>query len=96
MKVRFEPSGVEAQVGPGTRLVDVTDEHPEAAVAYSCRAATCGTCRVQVVEGLEALEAADEEEQDVLRLFGDGPTIRLCCQLRVAHPVDRIVLRVLG
>ena len=62
--VRFEPEGVEVGIVPGTRLVDVTDEHPEADVPYSCRSASCGTCRVKVVQGAEALNTPDEVELD--------------------------------
>jgi ferredoxin len=93
--LRFEPSGFETEVSVGTRVVDVTDEHPRAAVPYACRAANCGTCRVRVLEGLDGLEPADEDELDTLEIFDDGPDVRLCCQLRVGGQVPRITLRVI-
>jgi 2Fe-2S ferredoxin len=93
-RVKFEPSGFETDVKPGIRFVDVTDEYPEADVPYSCRSASCGTCRVEVKEGLAAMRLAEADEQEVLDLFGDGPTIRLCCQLRLEKDTDEIVLRV--
>jgi 2Fe-2S ferredoxin len=93
-RVRFEPAGVEVDVTPGASMVDVTDDHPEADVPFSCRSASCGTCRVQVEEGLEALNAPGDEEQEVLDLFGDPPQVRLCCQLEVVGEAPRIVLRV--
>ena len=93
-KVRFEPAGFETDVEPGTRLVDVTDDHPEAEVSFSCRSASCGTCRVAVVEGAEAMAPAEEDEQEVLEIFGDPPEVRLCCQLRLEKDTDRVVLRV--
>jgi 2Fe-2S ferredoxin len=93
--LRFEPEGVEIErVAPGTRLVDVTDAHPETEVPFSCRSASCGTCRVEVVEGVEALSAPDAEELDVLEIFGDEPGVRLCCQIVLERDVPRLVLRV--
>jgi len=92
--VRFEPAGVEvAGVTPGTRLVDVTDDHPATEVPYSCRSASCGTCRVRVIAGAEALSPPDEDEQDVLEIFGNEPGVRLCCQVRLERDTERVVLR---
>jgi ferredoxin len=93
--IRFEPAGVEVSVDPGEDLVDVTDDHPQAAVPYSCRSANCGSCRVEVAEGLEAMGPAGEEEQEVLDLFGDPAEVRLCCQLRLKRDTRRVILRVL-
>ncbi len=94
-KVRFEPAGVEVEnIQPGTRLVDVTDEHPEAEVPYSCRSASCGTCRVRVKEGAEGLSSADDDEIDVLDIFGNEPDVRLCCQIELKSDVPRLVLEV--
>ncbi len=94
--VRFEPSGYEVQVPVGTRLVDVTDEHPKAAVPYSCRSANCGTCRVEVREGISGLSEADDEELGVLDVFGDeASSVRLCCQIKLVNDVPRLVLRVM-
>ena len=94
--VRFEPAGIEVRdVRPGTRLVDVTDDHPDAGVPYSCRSASCGTCRCEVLEGGEALAPPELDELEVLEIFGDDPSrVRLCCQAKVAEDTDRIVLRV--
>lgn len=92
--VRFEPAGVEVSVEPGTRLVDVTDEHPETEVPFSCRSANCGTCRVEVVEGEAAMAPPEEDEQEVLDIFGNEPRVRLCCQMKLERETDRVVLRV--
>ena len=94
--VRFEPSRYEVEVAPGARIVDVTDDHPRAEVPYSCRAANCGTCRVEVKEGLSGFAEADDEELGVLDIFGDNPNkVRLCCQLKLVREVPRVVLRVI-
>ncbi len=92
--VRFEPSGYETSVKSGTPLVDVTDEHPDADVPYSCRSASCGTCRVEVVSGVEGVAPPEEDELEVLEVFGNEKNVRLCCQLRLDHDVERLVLRV--
>lgn len=81
--VRFEPAGVELDVAPGTALVDVCDDHPEVEVPFSCRSASCGTCRCRVVTGMEALSKPEDDELDVLEVFGDGSDVRLCCQIRL-------------
>jgi 2Fe-2S ferredoxin len=96
IRVRFEPSGFEVDAQPGETIMDITDAHPAAAVPYSCRAATCGTCRVHVLEGGEALAAADEFELEVLEIFGDTPDkVRLCCQAKlVGGTVGQVTLRV--
>lgn len=93
-KVRFEPSGYETDITPGTRFIDVTDEHPEAEVPYSCRSASCGTCRVEVKEGHAHLLSPEDDELEVLEVFGDDPKkVRLCCQIRLKDE-GRVVLRV--
>ena len=94
--LRFEPSGFEVVAHPGEAIMDITDANPRAEVPYSCRAATCGTCRVEVLEGREALSPADEIEIEVLEIFGDSPDrVRLCCQARLTGEGDRrVTLRV--
>lgn len=84
-RVRFEPAAYEVDVSPGTALVDVCDDHPEAEVPFSCRSASCGTCRCRVKEGMEALNQPEDDELDVLEVFGDGPDVRLCCQLTLVE-----------
>ena len=92
--VRFEPTGYETEVTPGSAFIDVTDEHPKSGVPYSCRSASCGTCRVEVVEGADAMAAPEDDELEVLEIFGDEPGVRLCCQLRMAKDTEKVVLRV--
>jgi ferredoxin len=92
-RVRFLPSGYEVEVAPGTALVDVCDDHPEAEVPFSCRSASCGTCRSQVIEGMTALSKAEDDELDVLEVFGDGPDVRLCCQIKLVKN-EPVTLRV--
>lgn len=92
-KVRFLPADFEVDVEVGTELVDTCDEYPETEVPFSCRSASCGTCRVRVHEGMEHLSKAEDDELDVLDVFGDGKDVRLCCQISVKGE-GRIVLEV--
>ncbi len=85
--VRFEPAepgaaAVEAQAPAGARVLDLCDDHG-APVPFSCRGASCGTCRIDVLEGADLLEPPRDEELDVLDIFGDDPSRRrLACQAR--------------
>jgi ferredoxin len=96
IRVRFEPSGLEVDAEPGEAIMDITDANPAADVPYSCRAATCGTCRVRVIEGGDALSVADIDEIEVLDIFGDTPDeVRLCCQTKLVDgAATQVTLRV--
>ena len=93
-RVRFEPAGVECEVYSPARLIDVTDEHPDADVPFSCRAANCGTCRVRVLEGAQAMAPPNGDEAEILAIFGDEAGVRLCCQLELIGDADKVVLEV--
>ena len=82
-------------VAEGGRLVDICDG-AEAPVPFSCRSATCGTCRVEVYQGDELLEPAEGPEAELLGLLGDPPTFRLACQARVRPGPGVIRLRIAG
>jgi 2Fe-2S ferredoxin len=76
------PLVVEAEAG--ARLIDVCDEH-EAPVPFSCRGASCATCRIDVLEGGGELAPPEDEELALLELMGDDPArCRLACQVRIA------------
>jgi ferredoxin len=60
-------------------LVDICDE-VRAPVAFACRAATCGTCRVEVFEGAGLLEPPEEDEIALLDEEGAPEDQRLACQ----------------
>ena len=40
-KVRFDPAQFEVSVSAPASLIDVTDEHPDTDVPFSCRSASC-------------------------------------------------------
>jgi ferredoxin len=96
--VVFEPAErgvatVQVEAPAGARLVDLCDEE-SAPVPFSCRSASCGTCRVDVLEGADLLEPPRDEELDVLDIFGDDPARRrLACQARIRVATGRIHVR---
>lgn len=83
------------QAASGDALIDVCDE-ARAPVSFSCRSASCGTCRVEVLEGAALLTAPEREEREVLALFDARPSERLACQARLAEGEGRVVLRWAG
>lgn len=84
---------VEVDAPEGGRLVDLCDEGG-AAVPFSCRSASCGTCRIDLLEGAELLEPPDDDELELLELFGDDPSrCRLACQARLRAGAGRLRVR---
>lgn len=79
-------------VEEGGPLVDICDE-ARAAVVFSCRSASCGTCRVEVLEGADLLEPPKRDELDVLEIFASPPTHRLACQTVGRPGPGRVHLR---
>ena len=61
------------------RLLDACDD-ARAPVSFSCRSASCGTCRVEVLAGAELLDPPGPDELDVLAIFAAAPAERLACQ----------------
>ncbi len=87
------PVRVEVDAPGGGRLVDLCDERG-ASVPFSCRSASCGTCRIDVLEGADLLEPPRDDELDVLDIFGDDPArTRLCCQARALPGAGTIRVR---
>lgn len=79
-----------ADVPLGARLVDLCDARG-VLVPFSCRSASCGTCRIDILEGAEHLAPPADDELDILDIFGDDPARRrLACQARIT-PGDGLV-----
>lgn len=77
----------------GGSVVDACDAS-SADVPFSCRSASCGTCRVIVVEGESLLTAAEDDELQVLDAFGVTPkNQRLACQAKVSAGGGLVRLR---
>ncbi len=82
--VEFESSewGSELRVESPTteNLMDLCDE-TGAPVPFSCRGASCSTCRIEVLEGLELLNPPNSFEQELIDSFKTPSHIRFACQL---------------
>ena len=97
------PAGPGARISGSGPLVDVCDE-ARVAVDFSCRAASCGTCRVEVLAGADLFEPPGDDERETLLRLGsplappaDGPPRhRLACQAVVRPGPGLLRLRWLG
>jgi 2Fe-2S ferredoxin len=81
---------VEIDAPAGAALVDMCDLH-NAPIPFSCRSASCGTCRVHVLEGADQLLPPAQDELDLLDVFNMAPPhIRLTCQAKLAPGATRV------
>ena len=81
---------VEIDAEDGAKLVDLCDDH-YAPIPFSCRSASCGTCRIHVLEGAEFLEDAQQDELELLDVFNlKPPFVRLTCQARLRPGATRV------
>jgi 2Fe-2S ferredoxin len=83
---------VTATVPDGGPMVDICDD-VHAPVAFSCRSASCGICRVTVVAGASLLEPPTQEEIDVLEIFAATKAQRLACRAVVQRGPGLIQLK---
>jgi len=81
-RVRLVNDDLEVEVEPGTTLSLVCFQS-EAGLPFGCRAGTCGTCAMSVVEGQENLDPPGFVEADTLEVCGEDPGRRLACQVIV-------------
>lgn len=87
--------GCEKDASNGAALMDVCDEC-RAPILFSCRSASCGTCRVEVLEGQALLLPPSADELEVLDLFDATPSQRLACRARVGNDDGLLRLRWVG
>lgn len=83
---------VEIDAPDGAALVYLCDEY-QAPIPFSCRSASCGTCRIFVLEGIDHLVPPAQDELDLLDVFDHDPRqVRLTCQarLRPGAPLVRV------
>lgn len=82
-----------ADAPQGAALVDLCDSS-NAPIPFSCRSASCGTCRIVVLEGANFLAEADDDELQVLDAFGQAPpNRRLACQARMVGGAGLVRVR---
>ncbi len=81
------------EVPEGGPLVDICDE-TLAPVPFSYRSATCGTCRIEVLQGVELFEPRGPEEEELLDILGDPASVRLACQAKLKKSDGLVRLRI--
>lgn len=82
-RVTFVNDDLTIDVDPGTTL-SLVAFRSEAGLPFGCRAGTCGTCVITVVEGEENLDPPGFVEEDTLAVCGESvPGRRLACQVIV-------------
>lgn len=89
----FGPS-VELDAPEGGRLLDLCDE-ARAPIPFSCRSASCGTCRVRVLAGASLLAPPSRDERETLSLFDAPLDVRLAC-VALVEPREGLVRLVLA
>ncbi|HYQ04896.1 MAG TPA: 2Fe-2S iron-sulfur cluster-binding protein [Polyangiaceae bacterium] len=86
---------VEVQAAVGTSLLEASDG-PEGPIPFCCRSASCGTCRVEVLEGADCLSQPDDDELDVLSMYAESPDrVRLACQAKLCVTGGSVRVRAL-
>jgi ferredoxin len=83
--------GVKVEVESSTgRHVDLCDAYG-APIPLACRVASCGTCRIHVLEGAGDLLPADVDELELLHVFdAEPPHVRLACQAKLRTGATRL------
>lgn len=95
IEILASAAGPAVRVTAAGRLVDVCDE-ARAPVELSCRAASCGTCLLTVLEGADLLDPPRAEEAATLHRLAAPPGRRLACQVAVRPGVGLVRLRWAG
>ena len=83
----------------GGALVDLIDAN-NAPVPFSCRSASCATCRIHVLEGADLFTDPEDEELAILDVFGalpiergGEPAQRLACQAKLRSGPGKVRVR---
>ena len=84
---------IEIDAVDGPALVDLCDKF-DAPIPFSCRVASCGTCRIHVLEGADELLPPAEDELDLLDVFNlRPPLVRLACQAKLRPGATRVRIK---
>jgi ferredoxin len=61
----------------------LTELDGKCSILFACKAGSCGSCKVKVLEGMENLESPNDVEQAGLATFGTDPKERLMCVCKI-------------
>lgn len=71
----------------GQTVLELCDAHITS-LRFCCRAGSCGTCLVRVLEGMDNLSAPTSNETILLSELTTDSRARLACQIQVLGPVS--------
>ena len=80
--ITFVEEDLAVNAKSGTKLMAIV-KASGADVTFGCKAGTCGTCRVRVVQGASQLLPMKSEEQEFLAAMDAQADERLACQVTV-------------
>ncbi len=79
-QVEIKNDAKTVEVADGSLLAELDGK---CSVLFACKAGSCGSCKVKVLEGMENLEPPDDVEKAGLEAFGTEPNERLLCMCRI-------------
>lgn len=85
-KFVVEIGGVELDARDGQSLIDLCDSNI-VPLRFRCRAGSCGTCMIRVLQGMENLSEKTGNELVLLPELTDNPAARLACQVSLHGPI---------
>lgn len=85
VEVRIGEVALSAEVGQS--LLDLCDWNMTP-LQFCCRAGSCGTCLIRVIDGMENLSDVTDNELILLPELTDERNARLACQVRILGPVS--------
>ncbi|MCC7536272.1 MAG: 2Fe-2S iron-sulfur cluster binding domain-containing protein [Deltaproteobacteria bacterium] len=91
-KVRFVEYGLEADVEPGTTILQAARKAGAPEGDRCGGVCACSTCHVYVVRGFDQTSEQEDDEFDILdKAFDVRATSRLGCQAKVQGDVDVVI-----
>ena len=92
-RVTFSPSGVVVDVAVGTSLFRAAEDAAMTTVSCCGITASCGRCRVTVLDGEDALTAPDARELAGIKRLAFLPGDRFGCMAHVQGDVEVEIVR---
>ncbi len=83
VRVTFDNLGVGADVAPGTTILEAAMAARIELNHYCGGMASCGSCRIEVVEGADHVSPMEPMEEPTLDMVKENPGDRLGCQTRI-------------
>jgi ferredoxin len=88
IEITFEDTDQLVTSVAGRRFLDICDEF-NTPILFGCRAASCGTCLIEVTAGADHLSPVTEEEKILLEVLAEGNLqARLACQCVVEGSIS--------